>query len=160
MVKIQGVPNREKLLCRQRRPIPEKHLIYHPENFLLMRIYRIYLALHCSFCLSFCTHEPQTKEAVTNREQLESIAQQDPNLLLEEPENDQKMVVYQIFTRLFGNTKNQNVKHGTLEENGVGKFNDINEAALLSLKEMGITHVWYTGIIEHAVLTDYRVEVG
>lgn len=66
-----------------------------------------------------------------------------------------KMVVYQMMTRLFGNKTTLNKPYGTLAENGVGKFNDINGAALRSLKEMGITHVWYTGVIEHAVLTDY-----
>lgn len=66
-----------------------------------------------------------------------------------------KMVVYQMMTRLFGNRDTLNTTHGTLQENGVGKFNDINEAALKSLQELGITHVWYTGVIEHGVLTDY-----
>ena len=66
-----------------------------------------------------------------------------------------KMVVYQMMTRVFGNKTTLNKPYGTLAENGVGKFNDVNGAALRSLKEMGITHVWYTGVIEHAVLTDY-----
>lgn len=66
-----------------------------------------------------------------------------------------KMVVYQMMTRLFGNKTTVNKPYGTLAENGVGKFNDVNGAALRSIKEMGITHVWYTGVIEHAVLTDY-----
>lgn len=66
-----------------------------------------------------------------------------------------KMVVYQMMTRLFGNKVTINKPYGTLSENGVGKFNDVNGAALRSLKELGITHVWYTGVIEHAVLTDY-----
>lgn len=66
-----------------------------------------------------------------------------------------KMVVYQMMTRLFGNKTAVNKPYGTLAENGVGKFNDINGAALRSLKDMGITHVWFTGVIEHAVLTDY-----
>nr|WP_262918845.1 alpha-amylase family protein [Tunicatimonas sp. TK19036] len=70
--------------------------------------------------------------------------------------NNQKLVVYQIFTRLFGNTKTNNVAWGTIEENGIGKFNDINELALTRIKELGATHVWYTGVIEHAVLNDYR----
>lgn len=76
--------------------------------------------------------------------------------------NSQKMasthkpVVYQVFTRLFGNTVSNNIPYGTIEENGVGKFNDFTDAALQSLKSMGVTHVWYTGVIEHAVLTDYR----
>jgi glycosidase len=66
-----------------------------------------------------------------------------------------KLVIYQVFTRLFGNTNATNKKFGTLEENGVGKFNDINGAALTSIKQLGITHVWYTGVLEHALLTDY-----
>ncbi len=67
-----------------------------------------------------------------------------------------KIVVYQMMTRLFGNKKQVNQPYGTLEQNGVGKFADINEKALNEIKNLGITHVWYTGVIEHAVLTDYR----
>lgn len=67
-----------------------------------------------------------------------------------------KIIVYQLMTRLFGNKETLNKPYGTLQENGVGKFEDINDQALVALKEMGITHVWYTGVIEHAVLTDYR----
>src|SRR6187551_573562 len=55
-----------------------------------------------------------------------------------------KMVVYQIMTRLFGNKTSTNKTFGTIEENGVGKFNDINEAALKSIKDLGVTHVWNT----------------
>ena len=58
-------------------------------------------------------------------------------------------------TRLFGNQKTTNKPYGTLEENGAGKFNDINELALTGIKELGTTHIWYTGVIEHASLTDY-----
>ncbi|MEK6480600.1 alpha-amylase family glycosyl hydrolase [Catalinimonas sp. 4WD22] len=108
-----------------------------------------------SLLLYFCTPKNQTSEKVNLREKLAPIAQQDPNLLLEEVEGNEKMVIYQIFTRLFGNTQKKNIPYGTLKENGVGKFNHINEAALQSLTEMGITHVWYTGVIEHAVLTDH-----
>lgn len=66
-----------------------------------------------------------------------------------------KLVIYQMMTRLFGNTNTTNKKYGTLQENGVGKFNDINSAALEGIKELGVTHVWYTGVLEHALLTDY-----
>ena len=66
-----------------------------------------------------------------------------------------KMIVYQLLPRLFGNKKNVNKYYGTLEENGVGKFNDINNNALKEIKAMGVSHVWYTGIIEHALLSDY-----
>lgn len=67
----------------------------------------------------------------------------------------QKMIVYQIMTRLFGNQKTTNKPYGTVEENGVGKFADLNEAALKEIHELGVTHIWYTGVIEHATLTDY-----
>lgn len=66
-----------------------------------------------------------------------------------------KIILYQVMTRLFGNTVTANIPYGTLPENGVGKFSDINDQALLSLKTLGITHMWYTGVIEHALLTDY-----
>lgn len=66
-----------------------------------------------------------------------------------------KPVVYQIFTRLYGNKNTTNKPWGTIEENGVGKFNDIDETALKSIKELGTTHVWYTGVPHHAVIRDY-----
>ena len=66
-----------------------------------------------------------------------------------------KIAIYQIFTRLFGNKNDNNKFSGTIEENGVGKFNDITTKAIKEIKKMGITHIWYTGIIEHATQTDY-----
>jgi glycosidase len=66
-----------------------------------------------------------------------------------------KIIIYQMMTRLFGNKVSGNATYGTIEQNGVGKFNDINETALQGIKELGVTHLWYTGIIEHALLTDY-----
>ncbi|AKD56037.1 alpha-amylase family protein [Spirosoma radiotolerans] len=66
-----------------------------------------------------------------------------------------KLIIYQIFTRLFGNQSTTNQWNGTYAENGCGKFNDINDAALQSIRQFGISHVWYTGIIEHATQTDY-----
>ncbi|MDJ1481802.1 alpha-amylase family protein [Cytophagaceae bacterium YF14B1] len=78
----------------------------------------------------------------------------DENLLKEEV-TDNKLTIYQVFTRLLTNTKHVNKKYGTLEENGVGKFNDINERLLGEVKKMGFSHIWYTGVIEHATMTDY-----
>src|ERR1700744_5305523 len=72
-----------------------------------------------------------------------------------QPAADNKLTIYQLLPRLFGNTKTVNKTYGSIEENGVGKFNDINERALQELKKMGFTHVWYTGVIEHATMTDY-----
>jgi glycosidase len=68
---------------------------------------------------------------------------------------EDKIAIYQLFTRIFANQNTTNKFNGTKEENGVTKFNDINNAALKSIKSLGITHVWYTGVIEHATMTDY-----
>ena len=69
--------------------------------------------------------------------------------------NQDKLTIYQIFTRLFGNQNTTNKIYGTITDNGSGKFNDITDTALAALKNFGISHVWYTGVIEHATLTDY-----
>lgn len=66
-----------------------------------------------------------------------------------------KIIVYQLFTRYFGNTTTLNKFNGTLEENGSGKFNDISKKALNELREFGSTHVWFTGVIEHATMSDF-----
>ena len=66
-----------------------------------------------------------------------------------------KLVVYQVFTRLFGNTNTTNKPWGTIEENGVGKFNDFTDRALGEIKSMGVTHIWYTGVPHHDVIRDY-----
>jgi len=68
---------------------------------------------------------------------------------------NKKVVVYQVFTRLFGNIKTTNKPWGTLEENGVGKFNDFTDKALDEIKAMGVTHIWYTGVPHHALVRDY-----
>lgn len=65
------------------------------------------------------------------------------------------MNIYQVLPRLFGNENTTNKPHGTLEENGCGKLNDFTPKALQAIKKLGITHVWYTGVIEHATQTDY-----
>jgi len=66
-----------------------------------------------------------------------------------------KEVIYQVFTRLFGNTNTTNKPWGTLEENGVGKFSDFSIKALDEIKDLGVTYIWYTGVPHHALVTDY-----
>jgi len=66
-----------------------------------------------------------------------------------------KFVIYQVLPRLFGNYNTTNKQNGTIEENGSGKFNSFTTKALSEIKSLGITHIWYTGIIEHATQTDY-----
>ncbi len=74
---------------------------------------------------------------------------------MESTPTDNKLIIYQLLPRLYGNKKQVNKINGSVEENGVGKFNDINDTALQEIKNMGFTHVWYTGVIEHATMTDY-----
>ena len=66
-----------------------------------------------------------------------------------------KEVVYQVFTRLFGNTNTHNKPWGTIEENGVGKFADFTDKALKEINDLGVTYIWYTGVPHHDVITDY-----
>lgn len=64
-------------------------------------------------------------------------------------------VIYQIFTRLYGNKTKNNKPNGTLQENGSAKMNDITATKLQRISHMGFTHVWFTGLIEHATQTDH-----
>lgn len=66
-----------------------------------------------------------------------------------------KIVIYQVLPRLFSNTCADCIPFGTLEQNGVGKLNHFTPHVLQEIKSLGITHVWYTGVIEHATQTDY-----
>ena len=68
---------------------------------------------------------------------------------------EKKKVVYQVFTRLFGNKNTTNKPWGTIAENGVGKFNDFTNTALTEIKDLGVTHIWYTGVPHHALVNDY-----
>ncbi|MBR1550914.1 MAG: alpha-amylase [Muribaculaceae bacterium] len=67
----------------------------------------------------------------------------------------EKPIIYQLLPRLFTNPCNSCIPGGTIAENGVGKMNSIDNKVLRSLKSLGVTHVWYTGIIEHATCTSY-----
>ena len=66
-----------------------------------------------------------------------------------------KIVIYQIFTRLYGNRNTTRKEGGTIEENGCGKMNDFTPTTLKNIRDMGVSHIWYTGIIRHATQTDY-----
>jgi len=65
------------------------------------------------------------------------------------------MIIYQVLTRLFGNDKTLLVPNGTKKQNGCGKMSDFTTKALEEIRSLGATHIWYTGIIEHATQTDY-----
>ena len=66
-----------------------------------------------------------------------------------------KMIIYQVFTRLYGNRCTNRMEDGTIAENGCGKLNDFTPKSLKAIKEMGVSHIWYTGVIRHASQTDY-----
>lgn len=66
-----------------------------------------------------------------------------------------KPVIYQLLPRLFTNDCPHCVHDGSIEENGVGKFNEITKDVLDKIHELGVTHIWYTGVLEHATKTDY-----
>lgn len=68
---------------------------------------------------------------------------------------NRKKTIYQAFPRLFGNTNSELTNNGNIHMNGCGKFADFSDKALAELVELGITDIWYTGIIEHATKTDY-----
>lgn len=71
----------------------------------------------------------------------------------------ERIRIYQLFPRLFGNVNETRRCNGTMAENGVGKFADINDSALSALRAMGFTHLWLTGILRQATSTSY-LEIG
>lgn len=66
----------------------------------------------------------------------------------------QKIIIYQLLPRLL-NKNNTNRPNGSLEENGCGKMNGVTCSILRKIKSLGVTHVWYTGLLEHATQTNY-----
>lgn len=69
--------------------------------------------------------------------------------------NKEKLIIYQLFPRLFTNTVSRCVRNGSIEQNGCGKFADITRRVLESVRDMGVNCMWYTGVVEHATKTDY-----
>lgn len=67
-----------------------------------------------------------------------------------------KPIIYQLFPRLFTNTCDHCVPNGSIKQNGTGKMNDITAPVLNKLLNLGVTHVWYTGVLRHATKTHYR----
>lgn len=67
----------------------------------------------------------------------------------------EKLIIYQVLPRLFGNRSKPCKPNGTIEDNGCGKLNDFTPEVLQKIKKLGATHVWYTGVVRHATSTDY-----
>ena len=67
----------------------------------------------------------------------------------------EKVVIYQVLPRLFGNANATRKENGTIEENGCGRLNNFSDKVLARIHDMGFTHIWYTGVIRHATQTNY-----
>lgn len=67
-----------------------------------------------------------------------------------------KIIIYQLLPRLYTNTCSTCISNGSIETNGTGKMNDITLERLKEIKSLGATHVWYTGVIEHATTVNYE----
>lgn len=66
-----------------------------------------------------------------------------------------KLLIYQVLPRLYGNTKGANIRGGSIADNGCGKLSDFTPERLHRLHDLGFTHIWYTGVLEHATTTHY-----
>lgn len=71
-------------------------------------------------------------------------------------DDNHKIIIYQLLPRLFGNKNTDWTPWGTQEQNGNGKFSDLNDHALTAIRDLGITHLWLTGILHHALISDYK----
>lgn len=60
------------------------------------------------------------------------------------------MIIYQTLPRLWGNMIEDPVPGASLQRNGCGKFSHIDTETLEYIKGLGVSHIWYTGVIRHA----------
>lgn len=67
-----------------------------------------------------------------------------------------RMMIYQVLPRLYGNLNTHRKPNGSIEENGCGKMNDFTDEVLTRIAGFGFTHIWYTGLLEHATQTSYE----
>jgi len=66
-----------------------------------------------------------------------------------------KLIIYQMMFHLWGNKNTTNKLNGSAEENGVTKFKDLNDLAIQKLKQFGYSHLYMTGLLEHATMEDF-----
>jgi glycosidase len=107
---------------------------------LKVSLLRYFIIFSAFFCLEI---NAQTK--LNNKSKKNEIVKQ----------NSDKLIIYQITAHLWGNTNTTNKINGSETENGCGKLDYINDAALIALKKTGYTHIWVMGILESATLVDY-----
>jgi len=111
---------------------------------LYFKCFGIILILVSTFYLCACSHH-QTTDKVNQEKNKIDLSRQ----------SNHKVIIYQVLPRLFGNTNQTNKPWGTIEQNGVGKFRDFTEVALKAIKQKGVEYIWYTGVLNHAVIRDY-----
>ncbi|GAC28205.1 alpha-amylase family glycosyl hydrolase [Brumicola pallidula] len=117
-----------------------------------------FLAVACSVFLVGACSPSNPQHSSNDNTTAKLMASKQQTILATHPhaaQGEGKPVVYQVFTRLFGNTNETSKPWGTLAENGVGKFSDFDDTALQSIKELGASYIWYTGVPHHAVINDY-----
>lgn len=67
----------------------------------------------------------------------------------------EKLIIYQLFPRIFSNSTENLIPWGSLQRNGSGKFNDFTPSLLSGIKDLGVNCIWMTGVIEHATKTNF-----
>lgn len=67
-----------------------------------------------------------------------------------------KVIIYSVLPRLWGNTHSKPIPNGTLAQNGSGKLSAWDEQALAYVRELGCTHIWFIGLLEHATTTSFE----
>ncbi|WP_371194684.1 alpha-amylase family glycosyl hydrolase [Glaciecola sp. SC05] len=122
----------------------------------------IFALVLCTILISACSEGP-SQVPKTEELQQSTVPMINPsnvnasniNAFGHSTQGEGKPIIYQVFTRLFGNTNENNIPWGSIEQNGVGKFNDFTDQALLGIKELGTSYIWYTGVPHHGVINDY-----
>lgn len=69
--------------------------------------------------------------------------------------SNDKIIIYQLLPRLYGNRNTTRKENGSIADNGCGKFNNLTTSVLKSIQQKGVSHIWFTGVIRHATKTDY-----
>lgn len=124
-------------------------------NRTLLLAFILVISAGCSEPKEVIDEQAKTQTGETKEKSSKEIIQQEQSGQSLTNQRKGKPVIYQVFTRLFGNKNTTNKAWGTIEENGVGKFNDFTDEALQGIKEFGVSHIWYTGVPHHAVIRDY-----
>ena len=121
-------------------------------------LFTIPAILMLCFSLSACSDKSAAAKQNSQQDPV-TMSKQNDNLpkngLPHHSQGEGKPVIYQVFTRLFGNTNTTNKEWGTLAQNGVGKFDDFTDEALQGIRELGVSYIWYTGVPHHALIADY-----